>query len=75
MGDLSFRKSRQILRVPPLEGPYSYPTAIPTPLTEPIGMLCTWTWQRRGVAFARVCDTKVDSDGAVEVSISSKLLA
>ncbi|EUC54866.1 dimeric dihydrodiol dehydrogenase, putative [Rhizoctonia solani AG-3 Rhs1AP] len=43
---------------------FSYPTVVPTPLTEPIGVLCTWTWQRRGVSFAKIFDSKVGSNGA-----------
>ncbi|CAE7196450.1 unnamed protein product [Rhizoctonia solani] len=42
---------------------FSYPTVIPTPLTEPIGVLCTWTWQRRGVAFAKIINSKTSEDG------------
>ncbi|KAG8740290.1 hypothetical protein FRC11_000306, partial [Ceratobasidium sp. 423] len=43
---------------------FSYPTVIPTPVTEPVGVLCTWTWQRRGVAFAKIVDPEASSSGA-----------
>ncbi|KAJ1306434.1 hypothetical protein OPQ81_007437 [Rhizoctonia solani] len=45
---------------------FSYPTVISTPPTEPVGVLCTWTWQRRGVAFAKIVDSKFNSSGVGE---------
>ncbi|CAE6410311.1 unnamed protein product [Rhizoctonia solani] len=45
---------------------FSYPTVIPTPITEPVGVLCTWTWQRRGVGFAKINDPEASSSGTGE---------